>query len=148
VNSLENAVKKHPKTQFIACHLCNLDYDLARLGKMFDRNPNLYADLGARFAETATIPRVAQKFLTKYSDRIVYGTDVTYYEPFFTTTFRILETDDDHFYMRGKMGSPLANANFNYHWTLNGFGLSDDVLKKIYHENAIRIYARAAQNRA
>jgi hypothetical protein len=146
VNSLENAVKKHPKTQFIACHLCNLDYDLTRLGQMFDRNSNLYADLGARFAETATIPRVAQKFLTKYSDRIVYGTDVNYNLPFFATTFRILETDDDHFYKRGKVES--ANFNFNYHWTLNGFGLSDDVLKKIYHENAMRIFARAKQNRA
>ncbi len=148
ITSLENAVKKHPRTQFIACHLCNLDYDLARLGQMFDRNPNFYADISARFAETATIPRAAQKFFTKYADRIVYGTDVTYYEPFFATTFRIFETDDDHFYMRGKTGSTAANANFNYHWTLNGIALSDEVLKKIYRENAINIFNRAQQNRA
>jgi predicted TIM-barrel fold metal-dependent hydrolase len=147
VTSLENAMKKHPKTQFIACHLANLDYDLGRLGQMFDRNPNFYADIAARFAETATIPRVAAKFITKYADRIVYGSDVTYYEPFFATSFRILETDDDHFYFRGHAGGFLANANFNYHWTLNGFGLSDDVLKKIYHDNAMQIYARAQQNR-
>ncbi len=146
VNSLENTVKKHPKTQFIACHLSNLDYDLTRLGQMFDRNPNLYADIAARFAETATIPRVAHRFLMKYSNRIVYGTDVTYNEPFFATTFRILESDDDHFYMRGKVES--ANFNFNYHWPLNGFGLPDDVLKNIYHDNAERIFARAQQNRA
>ena len=43
IESLERAVKKHPKTIFIACHLDNLDYDLTRLGQMFDRNPNLYA---------------------------------------------------------------------------------------------------------
>ena len=146
VNSLENAVRKHPKTQFIACHLCNLDYDLNRLGEMFDRNPNLNADIAARFAETATIPRFMRRFLTKYSDRIVYGTDVTYSEPFFNATFRILETEDEHFYMRGKVDT--ANFNFNYHWALNGFGLPDDVLKKIYHDNMVSIMARAQQNRA
>lgn len=142
VNSFENAVKKHPNTQFIACHLCNLDYDLNRLGQMLDRYPNLNADIAARFAETSTIPRVMHRFLLKYSDRIVYGTDVTYNEPFFATTFRILESDDDHFYMRGKVES--ANFNFNYHWTLNGFGLPDDVLKKIYYDNMKSIMARAA----
>ncbi len=144
VNSLENAVKKHPNTLFIACHLCNLDYDLSRLGEMLDRNPNLYADIAARFAETATIPRFVNKFLTKYSDRIVYGTDVTYDESFFGATFRILETEDEHFYLRGKVGS--ANFNFNYHWALNGFGLPDDVLRKIYYDNMAAIMARAQQN--
>ena len=145
VNSLENAVKKHSNTLFIACHLCNLDYDLDRLGQMFDRNPNLYADIAARFAETATIPRFVHRFLVKYSDRVVYGTDVTYDEAFFGTTFRILETEDEHFYMRGKVET--ANFNFNYHWTLNGFGLPDDVLKKIYYDNMASIMARAQQHR-
>lgn len=145
VNSLENAVKKHHNTLFIACHLCNLDYDLDRLGQMFDRNPNLYADIAARFAETATIPRFVHRFLVKYSDRIVYGTDVTYNEAFFGTTFRILETEDEHFYMRGKVES--ANFNFNYHWALNGFGLPDDVLKKIYYDNMANIMSRAQQHR-
>ncbi len=146
VNSLENAVKKHPSTLFIACHLCNLDYDLGRLGQMLDRNPNLYADIAARFAETAQIPRFVHRFLTRYPDRIVYGTDVTYDEAFFSATFRILETEDEHFYLRGKVGS--ANFNFNYHWPLNGFGLPDDVLKKIYYDNMANIMARAQQNRA
>lgn len=145
VNSLENTVKKHPNTLFIACHLCNLDYDLIRLGQMFDRNPNFYADISARFAETAQIPRFMYKFITKYPDRIVYGTDVTYDEAFFRASFRILETEDEHFYLRGKVGS--ANFNFNYHWALSGFGLPDDLLRKIYHDNMANIMTRAQQNR-
>lgn len=145
VNSMENAVKKHPKTQFIACHLCNLDYDLDRLGQMLDRNPNLNADIAARFAETATIPRFVHRLLVKYSDRIVYGTDVTYSEPFFGATFRILESEDEHFYLRGKVDT--ANFNFNYHWALNGFGLPDDVLKKLYYDNMASIMDRAQNNR-
>ncbi len=146
VNSLDITVGRHPKTTFIACHLCNLDYDLGRLGNMFDRHPNLYADIAARFAETATIPRFTRQFLTKYSDRVVYGTDVTYSTPFFATTFRILETEDEHFFGRGKVDT--ANFNFNYHWTLNGFGLPDSVLKNVYHDNAINIFKKAQENAA
>jgi predicted TIM-barrel fold metal-dependent hydrolase len=146
VTSLENTVKKHPGTQFVACHLMNLDYDLDRLGQMFDRYPNLNADIAARFSETATIPRYMHRFLTKYSDRIVYGTDVDYDETFFRGTFRILETEDEHFYLRGKMGS--ANFNFNYHWPSYGFGLPDDVLKKIYRDNMVNIMARAQRRSA
>jgi hypothetical protein len=144
VNSLEKTAQKHPKTIFIACHLANLDYDLNRLGQMFDRNPNLYADIAARFAETATIPRFVHRFLSKYPDRIVYGTDVVYDRSFFHTTFRILESEDEHFYKRGLLG--IDNMNFNYHWPLNGFGLPDHVLKSLYRENAINIFNKARQN--
>jgi hypothetical protein len=144
INSLDKTVQKHPKTIFIACHLSNLDYDLTRLGGMLDRNPNLYADIAARFAETATIPRFTRQFLMKYPDRVAYGTDVTYNEPFFRVTFRILETEDEHFYERGLVET--ANFNFNYHWTLNAFGLPDNVLKKIYHDNALNIFKKAQEN--
>jgi len=146
VDSLDKTAQKHPKTIFIACHLLNLDYDLTRLGEMFDRNPNLYADIAARFAETAAIPRFTRQFLTKYPDRVVYGSDVTYSVPYFKTSFRILETEDEHFYERGKVET--ANFNFNYHWPLNGFGLPDEVLKNIYHDNAVNIFKKAQENAA
>jgi uncharacterized protein len=146
VDSLDKTAGRHPKTTFVACHLSNLDYDLTRLGQMLDRNPNLYADIAARFAETATIPRFTRQFLMKYPDRIVYGTDVTYSKPFFSTTFRIMESEDEHFYGRGLVDT--ANFNFNYHWTLNAFGLPDDVLKKVYHDNAVNIFKKAKENAA
>ena len=62
---LERAVVRHPRTTFVACHLANLDYDLDRLGRLFDRLPNLYADFSARYAETAVIPRAAARFFTR-----------------------------------------------------------------------------------
>jgi hypothetical protein len=57
IQILERAVKRHPKTTFIACHFANCDYDLTILGDLFDKYPNLYADISARYAETAPIPR-------------------------------------------------------------------------------------------
>jgi uncharacterized protein len=98
IESLERAAEKHPKTTFIACHLANLTYDLTRLGEMFDRNPNLLADIAVRFIMIVPTPRFAGEFVQKYSDRIVYGTVEAYNQHMFSTTFRILESNDEHFY--------------------------------------------------
>src|SRR5689334_5674846 len=62
VATLERAVAKHPRTVFIACHFANCCSDLNRLGTMLDRYPNLHADMGARFAEIAPIPRFMSRF--------------------------------------------------------------------------------------
>jgi predicted TIM-barrel fold metal-dependent hydrolase len=132
IDILDHTLARHRRTTFIACHFANLDYDLARLGAMFERNPNLYADISARYAETAPIPRFAAKFYEKYADRLVYGTDMGFDKPMYRVTFRILESLDEHFY---------EIEQFNYHWSLNGFGLSADILKQVYHANAATLLA-------
>ena len=91
---------------------------------------HLYADNGARYAETAPIPRYMKAFFEKYQDRLLYGTDMGRSKEMYLTTFRILETEDEHFY-DWKL--------FTYHWPLNGFGLTDPVLKKVYADNARKI---------
>jgi predicted TIM-barrel fold metal-dependent hydrolase len=130
VKSLENAVRENPNTIFIAAHLANNCSNLAVLGKLFDTYKNLYADIAARYGELAPIPRNAKAFMEKYSDRLVYGTDMGIDEHMYRTTFRILETADEHFY---------ENDLFGYHWPLYGFELSDATLKKIYSGNAQKI---------
>jgi len=130
VDSLERAVKKHPRTTFIACHLANCCSDLNRIGGMLDRYPNLYIDIGARFAELSPIPRTVSAFFTLYQDRILYGTDMNPDPEMYRVTFRLLETADEHFYP----------AYFRkYHWPMHAWGLPDGVLKKIYRENALRV---------
>lgn len=130
IDILERTLARHRNTTFVACHFANLDYDLGRLGKVLERNQNLYADISARYAETAPIPRFAAQFYAKYSDRLVYGTDMGFDKAMYRVTFRILESLDEHFY---------EIEQFSYHWSLNGFGLSDAVLKSVYHENALRL---------
>ncbi|HEY6373685.1 MAG TPA: amidohydrolase family protein [Candidatus Sulfotelmatobacter sp.] len=132
VDILERTAARHRNTTFVACHFANLDYDLARLGEVLERNPNLYADISARYAETAPIPRFAAAFYEKHADRLVYGTDMGYDKPMYWVTFRILESLDEHFY---------EIDQFSYHWSLNGFGLSDAILKQVYHDNAARLLA-------
>jgi hypothetical protein len=54
----------------------------------------------------------------------------------YRTTFRILETLDEHFY------API----FEYHWSYSGLGLDDAILEKVYRTNALAVARRAAQN--
>jgi predicted TIM-barrel fold metal-dependent hydrolase len=130
VKILEGAVKRHPNTIFVTCHFANCSHDLNKLGNLFDKYPNLYADISARFAETAPIPRFAARFYDKYQDRLVYGTDMRFNTRMYRLTFRILESEDEHFY---------AWDTFSYHWPLYGFGLNDQILKKVYRDNALKI---------
>jgi len=132
---LERAVSRHRRTTFVACHFANLDYDLDRLGRLFDGLPNLYADISARYAETAVTPRAAARFIARHQDRLVYGTDMGADSDMYRLTFRILETLDEHFY------API----FEYHWSYSGFGLEDAVLAKLYRTNALAVARRAAE---
>ncbi len=129
VKTLENAVRENPKTTFVACHFANCEYNLDILGKLFDKYPNLYADIAARYGETTSIPRYMNAFFKKYQDRLVYGTDMGMSPKMYATTFRILETLDEHFY---------EFDLFGYHWPCNGFGLDDSVLNKVYRTNALK----------
>jgi predicted TIM-barrel fold metal-dependent hydrolase len=130
VQTLENAVRDNPNTIFIACHFANCCSNLNALGRLFDTYPNLYADIAARYSEIAPIPRFAHAFMEKYSDRLVYGTDMGTAGDMYRITFRILETSDEHFYQQDL---------FNYHWPLYGLALRDETLKNVYGGNAGRI---------
>jgi hypothetical protein len=98
---------------------------------MLDTYPNLWADIAARYAETAPIPRHVKAFYGKYQDRLLYGTDMGMDREMYSITFRILESEDEHFY---------ENELFGYHWPLNGFGLSGEVLEQVYQKNAVKLY--------
>jgi uncharacterized protein len=135
IATLDRAARRHPRTTFIACHFANCCYDLSILGGLFEAHPNLYADISARFGETAPIPRATAQFYETYQDRLLYGTDMGFNPGMYRTTFRILETQDEHFYEQDL---------FNYHWPLHAFGLRDTVLRKLYADNARRVLKLAA----
>ncbi len=128
--SLENAVRDNPNTIFVACHFANSCANLDVLGSLLDKYPNLYADIAARYAEVSPVPRYTAAFMTKYQDRLVYGTDMGDQAKMYRTTFRILESADEHFYEKDQ---------FSYHWPLYGLHLPGEVLKKVYGDNAEKI---------
>jgi len=130
IQEQHNLFARHPNTIFINAHLGWLGHDLGRLGELFDRLPNVYAEIGAITSELGRQPRAAHRFFVKYQDRVLFGKDrydVAEYYPY----FRLLETDDDYF-------DPIRK----YHgiWKLYGLDLPDDVLKKLYYKNALRLF--------
>jgi predicted TIM-barrel fold metal-dependent hydrolase len=133
VSTLEHAVKANPGTTFIACHFANCESDLSQIGRLLKKYPNLYADIAARFAETAPIPRAMKKFYQEHAAKLVYGTDMGMDASMYQTTFRILESADEHFY---------DHELFSYHWPLHGFELDKATLMSVYFKNAEKILKR------
>jgi len=126
LNMRDRAIAKHPHTTFVACHLGNQGNDLASLAKVLDRYPNLYVDIAARDYELGREPRTALKFLTKYKDRVLFGTDMGNDPAMYRGWWRLLETADE--YIPGRIW-----------WRLYALELPDPVLKAIYRDNALRI---------
>jgi predicted TIM-barrel fold metal-dependent hydrolase len=121
--------KKHPGTTFIAAHFDWHANDLDKLSKFMDEMPNIYVEFGAIIAELGRQPIAANKFFTKYQDRILFGKDS--WEPQeYTTYFRVLETKDEYFPYHKK---------YHAFWSMYGMGLPDEILKKIYYKNALRL---------
>lgn len=129
LGTLERRMQKNPEVKFIACHFANYAHDYGRIGALLDQYPNLYYDNAARIAETTATPRATKAFYEKYADRIFYGTDNTPSDRGYRNAWRLLETLDEHVY-----------ASRSYPWPLFGLGLSDETLKKIYHENYYNIF--------
>ena len=129
VNAFLECVERHPNTTFIACHLLNYNHDYARLSEIMDSHPKLWLDISARHQETCVTPRATKRFYEKYQDRLLFGTDNDPDPSMYRAQWRILETEDEHFYLDEQ----------SYHWPMQGIGLSDEVLKKIYHDNAVRL---------
>lgn len=121
--------RKHPRTTFIAAHFGWYPNDLAKLGKLLDSLPNVMVEFGAVIAELGRQPIMAKQFFTRYQDRILFGKDSWVPEEY-KTYFRVLETTDEYFPYHKK---------YHAFWSMYGMGLPDDILKKVYYKNALRI---------
>jgi predicted TIM-barrel fold metal-dependent hydrolase len=125
-----NMFRKHPRTKFINAHLGWLGADLGRLGALMDSLPNMYTELGAVLYELGRQPRFARQFFIKYQDRILMGKDITEDPSEYHVYFRVLETGDEYFdYYRKR----------HAFWKMYGLELPDEVLKKVYYKNALRL---------
>jgi predicted TIM-barrel fold metal-dependent hydrolase len=120
---------KHPGTTFINAHMGWMANDLDAAGAHLDLYPNVNFGIGAIIAEFGRQPRRAKAFFLQYQDRILFGKDAYNKEEFYTY-FRVLETEDEYFPYYKK---------YHAYWKMYGLGLPDEVLKKVYYKNALRI---------
>ncbi|MBK8705195.1 MAG: amidohydrolase family protein [Saprospiraceae bacterium] len=120
---------KTPRTTFINAHMGWFPNDLQHLGSILDDMPNVYVEIGAVIAELGRQPRAARQFFEKYQDRVLFGKDA-YHPEEYPTYFRVLETADEYF--------PYYKR-YHAFWRMYGLELPDNILKKLYYKNALKI---------
>ncbi len=120
---------RHPKTKFINAHMGWYPNDLRKLDSLMTRFPNMYVEIGAVIAELGRQPRAARQFFVKWQDKILFGKD-SWVPSEYATYFRVLETEDEYFPYHKK---------YHAFWRMYGMGLPDEVLKKVYYKNALKL---------
>lgn len=134
---------RHPKTTFVGLHVGHWAENLAAVGETLDRFPNVHVEIGARIGELGRQPRTAGKFFDRYQDRILFGTDAVplgietpqqvFGEELYRIYARFLETEDEYFDYAPAKVPPQGR------WRIYGLGLPDQILRKVYHQNAERV---------
>jgi predicted TIM-barrel fold metal-dependent hydrolase len=124
---------KHPHTVFVALHFGSWPENLDFVEQTLLKFPNVMIETGAREGELGRQPRRTREIFMKYSDRIMFGTDEGAGEAMYQNYFRWLETEDEYF--------PYAQYPQQGRWMIYGLGLPDDVLEKVYHRNAEKLFA-------
>ena len=133
INGLANLVARHPHTTFIGAHVGCYAENLAWVGALLERCPNFHVDIAARIGELGRQPYTARQFFLKYSDRILFGSDMGPDLEAYRIMYRFLESDDEYF---NYSPAPVPQQG---RWYIHGLFLPEDVLEKVYSRNAGRI---------
>ena len=133
VEGLAAVVARHPATTFIGAHVGCYAENLAWVGALLHRCPNFYVDISARVGELGRQPYTARRFFIEFADRILLGSDFGPWLEGYRSYYRFLETDDEYFSYVPADPPPQGR------WYAYGLYLPDDVLRHVYHENAIRV---------
>jgi predicted TIM-barrel fold metal-dependent hydrolase len=76
LDGLANLVARHPSTTFIGAHVGCYAQNLAWVGAMLDRCPNLFVGIAARLGELGRQPHIARRFFLKYADLFLFGSNM------------------------------------------------------------------------
>ncbi len=146
IMAFTKVVERHPKLKIVAAHamwsICQ-DAQIDYLRYMLSTHPNLHVDLAATFQYYTLADRDnLRDFMIQYSDRILFGTDISRwndnatasYVPRYTRCFRLLETDE------------VVERGFFGGGRMQGLNLPLEALENIYYQNAARIYPRVGRH--
>jgi predicted TIM-barrel fold metal-dependent hydrolase len=137
-----NIMRRHPRTQFVCLHVADSE-NLEYVSECLDSHPNMHVETAARIGELGRQPRLAQRFIDKYQDRIMFGTDAVpggietpqqiFNDKLYEIYYRFLESNDEYFDYAPAPVPPQGR------WRIYGLGLSHQILKKLYSDNAARL---------
>jgi predicted TIM-barrel fold metal-dependent hydrolase len=137
-----NVMRKHPRTQFVCLHVADAE-DLPYVSECLDSHANMHVEIAARIGELGRQPRASRKFIEKYQDRVLFGTDAIpkgfqtpqqiFNDELYEIYYRFLETEDEYFDYAPAPVPPQGR------WRIYGLGLPDQVLRKVYSGNAAKL---------
>jgi len=132
LNQRDRVIARHPNTSFVCAHVAESSENLARVTNLLVDHPNVFVDISARASELGRQPYSARAFFLRFADRILFGTDLLPEERMYRLYFRFLETADEYF-------EYPSHASRQGRWNIYGLNLPDEVLRKVYRENALRL---------
>ena len=136
----DRLVTKHAHTRFLLPHVANNPEDLDYVARLLDCHPNVSIDFSARLDELGRQPYTARDFFIRYQDRILFGVDMPVTPEIYRCHFRFLETQDEYFDYPDYIGRWGKTR-----WRIYGLHLPDDVLRKVYSGNAVRLFPPLAE---
>ncbi len=128
----DRVFRRHLRTTFVGAHIAENSEDLERVSAMLDSCPNVLVDISARASELGRQPYAARRFFLRFADRILFGTDLTPEVEMYRLYYRFLETADEYF-------AYPTHTSGQGRWCIYGLDLPEDVLRKVYRENALRL---------
>ncbi len=144
----DRMLRAHPALQFDAVHLASLEWDVAEVARFLERFPTARVDVAARLVhleyQAAGSRDKVRRFLLRYQDRVLYGSDAAYgpddsnpdavaeVHAGWRDDWRFLATDD---FMRSPDFAP----------SFRGLRLPRQVIDKIYRRNAAALFPGAWQ---
>ncbi len=132
----DHVVAENPKLRVVGAHLGSMETNVDEIARRFDQYPNFAVDMAARVPYFMLQPRdKVRAFLLKYQDRVLYATDLVVF-PRSKTEDTLAEFRNT--YARDwKFFSSDQNVEYMGH-TYRGLALPRPVLRKLFHDNAVR----------
>ena len=130
----DRMLANNPQLRVIGCHLGSMEVDVNDIAQRLDRYPNFAVDTAARVIYLMMqSPEKVRGFLTRYQDRVIYGTDLNLMAWSDTsTTLRHWQEEYLRDWKYFATDSWVEYSGKKY----RGLKLPEPVLRKLYHENA------------
>lgn len=144
----ERVMQAHPNLPWVGAHLGGNPEDLQRLQSLLDRYPNLNLDCSATRWIAREISKrrdEAREFFIKNADRILFGSDQV------SGDERGFDFLSSRWWVHRKLwdtafigSNPILDPDLpaGEQQELRGLALPDEVLQKLYHDNAVRVLSR------
>ena len=142
----DRMLRIHPTLRFDAVHLASLEWDTDKVADFLDRFPSANVDLAARLVhleyQAATHRDKVRKFLIRYQDRILYGSDDAYgpddSDPKAAAAVHGDWTADWQF-----LATSEVQHSPDFEHSFAGMHLPREVIDKIYRRNAESLFKGA-----